>query len=87
MLFRSYVRIHAGKTSYHLPGAISSLEAQLDPKKFRRIHRATIVNIDCIRELQPWFNGCYRVILQSGVELSLSRGYREKLEETLGHTL
>jgi two-component system, LytTR family, response regulator len=79
----NYVRIHTGKGSYHLLSTIGSLEAQLDPKKFRRIHRATIVNIDCIRELQPWFNGCYRVILHSGVELSLSRGYREKQSELL----
>ena len=79
----NYVRLHTVKGSYHLLSTIGSLEAQLDPKKFRRIHRATIVNIDCIRELQPWFNGCYRVILHSGVELSLSRGYREKQSELL----
>jgi two-component system LytT family response regulator len=79
----NYVRIHAGKGSYQLLGAISALEAQLDPKKFRRIHRGTIVNIDCIRELQPWFNGCYRVILHNGVELSLSRGYRGKQSDLL----
>src|SRR6266704_2173433 len=79
----NYVRIHAGKDSYLQLGAIGGLEAQLDPKKFRRIHRGTIVNIDCIRELQPWFNGCYRVILHSGVELSLSRGYRGKQSELL----
>ncbi len=75
----NYVRIHVGKASYPQLGTISALEAQLDPKKFRRIHRGTIVNIDCIRELQPWFNGCYRVILHSGAELSLSRGYKGKL--------
>jgi len=75
----NYVRIHAGKSSHSMLGTISSLEAQLDPKKFRRIHRGTIVNLDCIRELQPWFNGCYRVILNSGAELSLSRGYKGKL--------
>jgi two-component system LytT family response regulator len=79
----NYVRIHTGKGSYHSLGTIASLEAQFDPKKFRRIHRATIVNIDCIRELQPWFNGCYRVILHSGVQLSLSRGYREKQSDLL----
>jgi two-component system, LytTR family, response regulator len=49
----------------------------------RRIHRATIVNMDCVRELQPRFDGCYRVILHSGVELSLSREYREKQSELL----
>ena len=79
----NYVRIHVGKASYPQLGTISSLEAQLDPKKFRRIHRGTIVNLDCIRELQPWFNGCYRVILHSGAELSLSRGYRGKRGELL----
>ena len=74
------VRIHVGKAGCPQPGAISAaLEAQLDPKRFRRIHRGTIVNIDYIRELQPWFNGCYRVILHSGAELSLSRGYKGKL--------
>jgi len=79
----NYVRIHAGKNSYLTLGTIGGMEAQLDPSKFRRIHRGTIVNIDCIRELQPWFNGCYRVILHSGVELSLSRGYRGKQTDLL----
>jgi two-component system LytT family response regulator len=79
----NYVRIHAGKAGHLMLGTISSLEAQLDPRKFRRIHRGTIVNIDCIQELQPWFNGCYRVILRSGVELSLSRGYRGKQADLL----
>jgi hypothetical protein len=79
----NYVRIHAGKSSYLSLGTIGGMEQQLDPNKFRRIHRGTIVNIDCIRELQPWFNGCYRVILHSGVELSLSRGYRGKQTDLL----
>ena len=57
--------------------------ARLDPRKFRRIPRGTIVNVDFIRELQPWFNGCYRVILHSGVELSLSREYRGKQGDLL----
>jgi two-component system LytT family response regulator len=79
-----YVRLHVGKESHLLREAISSLEAQLDPAKFLRIHRSTIVNIDRIRELQPWFHNEYRVILRDGTELMLSRSCRKKLGDMLG---
>jgi two-component system LytT family response regulator len=78
-----YVRLHSGRESYLLREAIGSLEAQLDPKKFLRIHRSTIVNIDRVRELQPWFHQDYRVILRDGTELILSRSCRKKLAELL----
>jgi two-component system LytT family response regulator len=78
-----YVRLHAGRESYLLREAIGSLEAQLDPKKFLRIHRSSIVNIDRVRELQPWFHQDYRVILRDGTELILSRSCRKKLAELL----
>ena len=83
----NYVRLHAGKESYLLRDTISALESQLDSKKFIRVHRSAIVNIDRITELQPWFHGEYRIILRQGVELTLSRTYREKLHELLGRTL
>jgi two-component system, LytTR family, response regulator len=83
----NYVRLHAGKESYLLRDTISALESQLDPKKFIRVHRSAIVNIDRITELQPWFHGEYRIILREGVELTLSRTYREKLHELLGRPL
>ncbi len=79
-----YVRLHVGKESYLLREAISGLEAQLDPKRFLRIHRSTIVNIDRVRELEPWFHGEYRVILRDGTQLMLSRGCRRKLGDLLG---
>ena len=82
-----YVRLHVGKESYLLREAIGSLEAQLDPKKFPRIHRSSIVNIDRVRELQPWFHNEYRVILKDGTELMLSRSCRKKLSEFLGTAL
>ncbi len=82
-----YVRLHVGKESYLVREAISGLEAQLDPKKFLRIHRSTIVNIDRVRELQPWFHNEYRVILRDGTELMLSRSCRKKLGDLLGNTL
>ncbi len=83
----NYVRLHVGKESYLLRETISSMESQLDPRSFLRVHRSAIVNIDRIQELQPWFHGEYRIVLQDGVELTLSRSYREKLNEFLGRPL
>ncbi|MGH9900141.1 MAG: LytR/AlgR family response regulator transcription factor [Pyrinomonadaceae bacterium] len=77
----NYVCLHTGKQSHLIRGTISNLEAQLDPQRFRRIHRSTIVNMDSIRELQPWFHGEYKVILHSGKDLTLSRNYRSRLHE------
>jgi two-component system LytT family response regulator len=83
----NYVSVHTGKKSHLLRETISSLEAQLDPKKFLRIHRSSIIKIDRIKELQPWFHGEYRVILLDGTQLTLSRNYRENLQEALGRFL
>ena len=80
----NYVSVHSGKKSHLLRETISSLESQLDPKKFVRIHRSSIVRIDRIQELQPWFHGEYRIILHDGTLLTLSRNYRDKLQEALG---
>jgi two-component system LytT family response regulator len=80
----NYVSVHSGKKTHLLRETISSLEAQLDPKKFVRIHRSSIVRLDFIQELQPWFHGEYRVILQDNTQLTLSRNHRDKLQEALG---
>ncbi len=80
----NYVSVHSGKKSHLLRETISSLESQLDPKKFVRIHRSSIVRLDFIQELQPWFHGEYRVILHDGTQLTLSRNHRDKLQEALG---
>jgi two-component system LytT family response regulator len=80
----NYVSVHSGKKSHLLRETISSLEAQLDPKKFVRIHRSSIVSLDRIQELQPWFHGEYRIILRDGTQLMLSRNHRDKLQEALG---
>ena len=80
----NYVSVHTAKKSYVLRETISNLEAQLDPKKFVRIHRSAIVKIDRIRELQPWTHGEYHIILHNGTQLTLSRNYRENLQSALG---
>ena len=60
------------------------MEARFPADKFMRISRSTMVNIERIKELQPMFHGEYTVILRNGTRLTLSRGYREKLNQLLG---
>ena len=80
----NYVRLHVGKETHLLRDTMSSLEARLDPKRFLRIHRSTMVNIERIQEMQPLFHGDYVVILRDGTQLNLSRGYRQRLQEVFG---
>jgi two-component system LytT family response regulator len=80
----NYVSVHTGKKSHLLRETITNLAAQLDAKQFVRIHRSTIVRLDRIKELQPWFHGEYRVILHDATQLTLSRNYREHLQQALG---
>ena len=64
-----------------------AMEAQLDPKKFLRIHRSTIVNVDRIMELHPLFSGEHTVVMEDGTKLTLSRKYKDRLFELLGKPL
>jgi two-component system, LytTR family, response regulator len=82
-----YVRLHVGKETHLLREAIGSLESRLDPKKFLRIHRSNIVNIERIQELESWFHNEYRVILRDGTKLMMSRSCRKRLGELLGTEL
>jgi len=83
----NYVILHARKQRHLFREAISSLEARLDPRRFQRIGRSAIVNLDCVRELQPWFRGDYKVILHDGTELKLSHRYRDNLNRYLSGSL
>jgi two-component system LytT family response regulator len=83
----NYVRLHLKDQSHLFRETMNQMEARLDPERFFRIHRSRIVNTERIKELQPWFNGEYVVLLQNGTQLRLSRSYREKLEERLGKTI
>ena len=75
----NYVRLHVGDVSHLVRETIQSLDDGLDPRRFLRIHRSTIVNLDRVREIQPLVHGEYRVVLTDGTKLTLSRGYRDRL--------
>ncbi|HJW95449.1 MAG TPA: LytTR family DNA-binding domain-containing protein [Thermoanaerobaculia bacterium] len=80
----NYARVHIGKESHLVRQTLAALEEKLDPKHFVRIHRSTIVNIDAIRELQPWFGGDSVIVLNDGTELTMSRTYRDRVAPRLG---
>lgn len=79
----NYVRLHVGPNSHLLRETMKNIEGRLDPDRFIRIHRSTIVNTDRIKELHPLFHGEYAVILRDGTRLTASRGPDNKLRRLL----
>jgi LytTr DNA-binding domain len=75
----NYVIVHAGGESYRLRDSLEGLSRRLGEQRFARVHRAHVVNIDRIREIQPWDHGDYRILLQDGSFLNFSRRYRSRL--------
>lgn len=72
-----YMCIHTGGQTLILRETMKDLERRLDPRKFRRIHRSTIVNLDQVRQVKPHTNGeCY-LVLTSGAQVKVSRSYRD----------
>jgi two-component system, LytTR family, response regulator len=80
---RNYVFIHVGGKKHALRATLDSIEDTLDPKLFVRINRGSLVRLDAIRELQPWFHGEYKVILHDGSELRWGRRYVTQHRELL----
>jgi two-component system LytT family response regulator len=78
-----YVILHADGKKHMIRETMGAMEIKLDASKFVRIHRSSIVNISCIRELKSYFHGDYLVYLKDGTELKLSRRYWSKVESLL----
>ncbi len=77
----NYVTIHAAGDSYRLRDSLDGLHKRLGAKRFARVHRTQVVNIDRIREIQPWDHGDYRIVLKDGSFVNFSRRYRSRLDE------
>jgi two-component system LytT family response regulator len=82
-----YVSLYVGRDAYLLRETMARMEERLDPERFVRIHRSTIVNVERIRELRPRLNREYVVVLQGGKELKLSRSYRDRFAAVFGADL
>lgn len=76
----NYARLHVGRESYLLRQTISSLELQVNPARFARIHRSTIVNLSRVKELHLISRGDFTVLLRDGRELLSTKSYRDRLK-------
>jgi len=76
----NYLRLHLGKSSYLLRETMATAETRLAAKRFLRLSRSTLVNLERVKEWQPMFHGDSVVILHDGTRLTVSRGYRENFD-------
>lgn len=79
----NYVILHAGRDRYQLRETLTNLESRLDPRRFVRIHRQTIVDMRAMKELQPWFGGDQMMVLRDGQRLKVSRNLRVEVAKRL----
>jgi two-component system LytT family response regulator len=79
----NYLSLHSGSQTHLIRETMGNFHAKLDAKKFLRIHRSTIVNIERIKDIQPLFKGEYVITLTSGKRLKSSRGCRRELKPLL----
>ncbi|MDX1555675.1 MAG: LytTR family DNA-binding domain-containing protein [Xanthomonadales bacterium] len=75
-----YMCVNAAGETYILRKTMKELERELDPEILQRIHRSTIVNIHCVKEMRSHINGEYFLTLESGHTTKLSRTYKDKLK-------
>ena len=78
-----YASLHAGAKTHLMRRSMNDLECDLDPARFCRIHRSTIVNLDRVREIRFDSDAEYEVVLADGTKLRMSRRYRKDLESRL----
>ena len=82
-----YAKLHVGPRTHLVRETMQNLERRLDPRRFIRIHRSAIVNVERVKVIQPYFRGGHVVVLHDGTRLVMSRGRRETLERVLGQRI
>ncbi len=83
----NYIGLHIGREVHLIRESMNGLEAKLDPDQFVRIHRSTIVNLDRVKQLQPWFRGEQVLVLNDGTQLTVGRSFRARLRELIENTV
>ena len=79
--YGNYVRLHVGKGVHLIRETLGNIERKLDPNRFARVHRSSIVNLDRVARMDLWGAGDYIVLLKDGTRLKLSRWYRSRIEQ------
>ena len=78
-----YARVHTTDRTYTVRETMRNIETRLDPTRFMRVSRSAIVNLDRVKEIQPWFNGEYVLIMQNGAKITTTRSFRGGLVELI----
>ena len=76
----NYAVLHVKGDNFEIRSSLARLETELDPQRFVRVHKSHIVNITRVAEVTPWVSGDWRIRLQDGAEVNLSRRYRQRFE-------
>lgn len=80
----NYVCLHTERGQHFLRATLGSVEAKLDPQRFLRTHRSWIVNLDHVREAQPWSKGSWILLTHAGFKVPVGQQYRDVLTKLLG---
>ena len=76
----NYLKLHLENTTHLVRGTMKKMEKKLNPLRFMRIHRSFIVNVGMIKSISRSLSGDYKVRLENGRELKMSRNYKEALD-------
>ena len=79
----NYVRLHVSGREHFVRDTLRSVESQLNPEIFVRVHRSIIINLDRVDSIEPYFHGEYVVTMKDGSKLRTSRSYSERLRMLL----
>jgi DNA-binding LytR/AlgR family response regulator len=79
----NYVHIHAAGQVFRIRSTMSEIEQRLDPRRFGRIHRCTLVNLDGVKEYRPLQRGDFMLTLNNGSQLKMSRRHRRQLDKVI----
>jgi two-component system LytT family response regulator len=82
-----YVTLHVAGKELLYRAALNDLAERLDPRRFVRVHRSALINIESVLQLEPISHGEFEVVLRDGSRTRVSRTYRGQLEKRLGQTL
>lgn len=79
----NYVRLHVSGREHLVRDTLKSVESQLNPETFVRVHRSIIINLDRVETVEPYFHGEYVITIKDGARLRTSRSYSERLRTLL----
>lgn len=79
----NYVRLHCERANHILRSTLAAVEGKLDPERFLRIHRSWIVNLEQVREAQPWTKGGWILLTRTGLKVPVGQQYHDVLTRIL----